>query len=385
MYRITWTIKASKLCNLRCRYCYEWEELDKPDRIALADWAKVFKAIKSHNALQSQRLGVDARAEIVWHGGEPLLLPSRYMREVLALQQEILGRDTLGRGTFANAVQTNLYALTDEKLELLKEGGFKVGVSMDLAGGVRLSAGGRQTEDRVAANMDRLAEAGIPFGAIVVLAAHTAKHLRTIYDFMEHLNVSFRVLPLFPSPLNTPEAAFAISSEEMVAALNDLFLYWLERDFSVSVAPLKHYLQTALLHINGLESTPWRRREHGDGVLIVNTNGDLYQVLDAYEPELSLGNLFRQPIEEILTSPPYAASLDRNDAIEAAHCDACPFARSCNHGPVFESRLANRTGGHCAVAHPVQDFIAAHLRHIGFDESAFGALETRENAALDVA
>jgi radical SAM protein with 4Fe4S-binding SPASM domain len=244
-----------------------------------------------------------------------------------------------------NAIQTNLYKLTEEKLALLKEGRFHVGVSMDLAGGVRLTAGGQRTEQRVAENMDRLARASIPFGAITVLAGHTVKHLRAIYDFMESLNLSFRVLPLFAAPLNTPGASFAVSNEEMAAALCDLFLYWLERDFSVTVAPLKHYLQTALLQIHSLESTPWRRREHGDGVLIVNTDGSLYQVIDAYEEGKALGNLFHQPIEEILASEAYAASLDRNDALEAEHCAACAFRDTCTHGPVFESRMANLPAG----------------------------------------
>lgn len=385
MYRMTWTIKASKLCNLRCRYCYEWDELDSPARISLSGWAKIFRAIRSHSELQVRRLGIPAQSQIVWHGGEPLLLPTGYLRDVLALQAEILGREALDRGVYTNAIQTNLYSLPEDKLALLREGGFNVGVSMDLAGGVRLAAGGQETEARVAANMDRLAEADVPFGAIVVLAAHTAKNLRAIYDFMESLNIAFRVLPLFPSPLNTPEAGFAISNEEMVAALNDLFLYWLARDFSVPVAPLKHYLQTALLQMNGLESAPWRRRDHGDGVLIVNTDGAVYQVIDAYEQDYALGNLFHQPIEEILASRRYADSLDRNDVIENAHCNSCVFGKTCTRGPVFESRLANPAGGRCAVAHPVQEFIAAHLSHIGFDGTALKNLELREVAATAVA
>ena len=384
MLRTTWTIKASKLCNLRCRYCYEWNELGDPARLSLPEWGKIFRAIRRASELQSQRLGVPVKAQIVWHGGEPLLLPDDYLRAVLALEEEILGRDALHAGTYMNAIQTNLYKLTEEKLALLKEGRFHVGVSMDLAGGVRLTAGGQRTEQRVAENMDRLARASIPFGAITVLAGHTVKHLRAIYDFMESLNLSFRVLPLFAAPLNTPGASFAVSNEEMAAALCDLFLYWLERDFSVTVAPLKHYLQTALLQIHGLESTPWRRREHGDGVLIVNTDGSLYQVIDAYEEGKALGNLFHQPIEEILASEAYAASLDRNDALEAEHCAACAFRDTCTHGPVFESRMANLPGGRCAVAYAVQDFIGNHLRHIGFDASALRELELREDGALAV-
>lgn len=385
MLRTTWTIKASKLCNLRCRYCYEWNELADPARLSLSEWARIFQAIRRATELQSAHTGVPVKAQIVWHGGEPLLLPTGYMESVLALQEEILGRTALIAGTYVNAIQSNLYKLTDDKLDLLRQGGFHVGVSIDLASGVRLTAGGRTTEHQVAGNMDRLARAGIPFGAITVLAGHTVGHLRAIYDFMEALNVSFRVLPLFAAPLNKPGAAFAVSNEEMAAALCDLFLYWLERDFSVAVAPLQRYLQTALMQLNGLESTPWRRRQHGDGVLVVNTDGNLFQVIDAYDEERALGNLFRQSIDEILGSQVYADSLDRNDALEAEHCATCAFRDTCTHGPLFESRMSNTRGGRCAIAFQVQDFIAAHLRHIGFDSGALRELEVREMAALDAA
>ena len=26
---VNWVVKVSKLCNLRCRYCYEWNELHR--------------------------------------------------------------------------------------------------------------------------------------------------------------------------------------------------------------------------------------------------------------------------------------------------------------------------------------------------------------------
>ena len=59
MFQTTWVIKASKLCNLRCRYCYEWDELGDPARLSLSDWAKIFRAIRRLRQRQAQRLGVE--------------------------------------------------------------------------------------------------------------------------------------------------------------------------------------------------------------------------------------------------------------------------------------------------------------------------------------
>jgi uncharacterized protein len=375
MYRVTWVVKASKLCDLRCRYCYEWNELGNPARISLTDWRRLLDAVKAYHRRTAIRLGVPVESRVVWHGGEPLLLPNAYVNSVLALERELFGEAALESGELVNVIQTNLYALSNEKIELLRDGAFAVGVSMDFAGGVRLSLSGRQTEVQVAGNIDRLRAAGINPGAITVLARHTLPHMRRIYDFFESLDMTYRMLPLFPSPLNTPEAAFALTTREMVDGLEDLFVYWLDRGCRIPVDPLREYLKSALMKMTSLEREPWSRRTHGDGVLIVNTDGALYQVIDAYETEKALGNVFRQEIDEILDSPAYAASLTRSDSLLAEHCAPCPLYGPCNGAPVYESTLANPPGGRCAIAYEVQTFIERHLREAGLgDEELEGLL-----------
>jgi uncharacterized protein len=374
MYEVTWVIKASKLCNLRCLYCYEWDELGNPARIALSDWTTLLVAIRDYQHLTAQRLARPVRSLIVWHGGEPLLLPSAYVRSVLALEREILGPESLASGEFVNCIQTNLYSLTADKLDLLKEGRFNVGVSMDLVGGVRLTARGRETETAVAGNIDRLRSTGIEVGAIVVLAAHTAPHLRRIHDAWEALGVSYRVLPLFPSPLNVPGTSFGLSTRRILEALEDLFVHWLERGCPIPVDPLNRYLENVLMHRCGLDRERWSRRAYGDAVLVVNTDGNLYQVVDAYQADLALGNVFHQPVESILAGRPFHGSLDRSDELVARHCPSCPYHGPCNTAPLFEQRPAPDASGHCSIARPLHDFIDRHLHATGFDTAALEAL-----------
>src|SRR5438552_4842197 len=169
--RISWVVKASKLCNLRCRYCYEWNDLAKRDRIALDHWRSLLVAIRKYHEAITLRSKVATETDIVWHGGEPLLLPSDYIAAVMAVEREILG-EGLQHGQYRNFLQTNLYSVQEEKLQLLARERIELGVSMDVVGGVRLSAGGEETEDQVARNIDLLTKHGTDFGAIVVLAGH---------------------------------------------------------------------------------------------------------------------------------------------------------------------------------------------------------------------
>jgi uncharacterized protein len=357
--RVTWVVKASKLCNLRCRYCYEWNELSRRERISLEQWRRLLVAMQRYHDSLTPRFRVET--QIVWHGGEPLLLPTDYFTSVMALQREILGADRLAAREFVNSLQTNLYAVDDAKLEMLARERIALGISLDLAPGVRLTAGGAETEDRVTANMDRLTAAGIDFGAIVVLARHTLPMLREIYDFYESLRVDIRVLPLFDAPLNVPGSTFTATNEEMLAALQGLFVYWMKRKCRIEISPFDLYLETVHLQMLGQTRALYDRRAYGEYILLVNTDGALYERRDAYDPTRSLGNVFTQDIDEVLGSPAYGASLDRDETLTARYCDECEYLYACDRSPLFESPRAFADERRCQIAYPMHRFIAGYV------------------------
>jgi uncharacterized protein len=349
-------VKASKLCNLRCRYCYEWAELGNTARLSLDGWTRLLGVIRQYHERHAGELNPRFQTCIVWHGGEPMLLPLAYFEQVMELQHRILGTRALRRGDYINALQTNAYTLDDRKLDLLQRERFHIGVSMDVVGGVRLSARGTPTEDVVVANMDRLRRRGIPFGAIVVLARHTCSDIVAIYDFYETIGTSLRVLPLFDAPLNTPQAPFHATSAEMAAALCRLFDHWAPRRHRISVAPLNDYARTVYLRIVGGRQLPYDRRR-GEWAWLVNTDGTLYQVRDAYQASRALGNIFTDSLDGVLGSVVYRDSLDRDEALFERHCGPCRYRGACNSLPLFESPREGPHPERCHIAHDV-------IRHI---------------------
>jgi len=363
---INWVVKASKLCNLRCQYCYEWDELSSRARVSLPQWKRLITSIRWYHERRSRAAGRPVRTEIIWHGGEPLLLPPDYVAAVMRLQRDLLGEE-LSSGHVVNSLQTNLYRVTDAQLDLLEGEGFSVGVSMDVLPGVRVDARGAETEERVAENMDRLAERGIPFGAIAVLAAHTRERLLDVYGFYEGLGVPLRVLPLFDAPLNVPGAPFGVTEREIVTALRTLFVHWLTRPRPIAVYPLLGYLHVALSRRRGESAEEYDRDAHGEWALLVNTDGALYEVMDAYDVSRSLGNVFEQPLEDILRSGAYDASLAREREMRARVCGGCRFRGPCNTLPLFEARRKGQSGKRCAIAYAMHTFVEEHLRerHMG--------------------
>jgi uncharacterized protein len=363
---LTWVIKASKLCNLRCSYCYEWNELGDARRMPFELWEKILIAIRTHNELEAGRCGRSAQSSIVWHGGEPLLLPLDYMRKVMCLEQKVFGEDRRGREHFPNNMQSNLYRITDGQIAFLKENDFSVSVSLDVVPGVRLSVNGKPTEQDVIASIARLHAAGFRPGGIAVLASHTAKDILRVYEFFASQGMPMRILPLFEGPSERPLERFNLSSDEIVSSMVRLFEHWIA-DLRVPVVPLTEYFEVALRKIMGLSIPRYDRRSGGDRVFVVNTNGDLYLVQHAYSEPKKLGSLMHQTYEQIVASQRYAESVQEEIDEQNARCGRCDYRHACSGWPLFATRYPREDlEAPCPIASRCMAAMETFLRDKGY-------------------
>src|SRR4051812_37443887 len=106
---------------MRCKYCYEWNELADRSRISMDLWDKILTAIVEHHAIWQARIdrhwrGVEHRSLIVMHGGEPLALPTEYLAEALTRFDQMRQH---ARGTYQLSVQSNLLSVAKDKIDLL--------------------------------------------------------------------------------------------------------------------------------------------------------------------------------------------------------------------------------------------------------------------------
>ena len=204
---VQWVVKISKQCNLRCTYCYEFPYLSDPARMSLQELKRMFKNIADYYG------GTGQRMDFVWHGGEPLLVPADVYRAIGDIQQEVLGSAAV---PFGNSVQTNLVHLTDDVINLFGSFFSNVGVSIDLFGDQRVNVVGRPVQKKVLENMQRLQDAGIPFGGITVLSKLTAPHAVKIYQFFEDIDAGFRFLPIYRTGYEGQQEELALTSKEIV-------------------------------------------------------------------------------------------------------------------------------------------------------------------------
>lgn len=365
MKSVEWVVKASKFCNLRCEYCYEWNSLGDRDRLSLESWRRVLDAIRYYHLTLEQRLDEPVEARLIWHGGEPLTLPSTYLDAAMSLQCEVLQslRHTI-------LLQTNLYRVPDATLEVLLRHRVKLGVSMDVFGGVRRDLRGRETEAAVVANMDRLDRRGIRYGAITVLAKHNHRRLHDVHDFWTRRRIGFRVLPLFDGLPERPSGRFELSDAELVEALTRLFEHWIEAGAVIDIAPLSEWLGDVLCKLLGLRRRVYDRRRDGERVFLVETTGELYQTDERGRPELSLGNLLSESMDRILSGGAFESSLARTDAKTVRYCGSCPHYGYCDGYPVHAEPFTTAPDRGCPVTAAVHDCIERYLLEAGYDATA---------------
>ncbi|MDF0602697.1 radical SAM protein [Psychromarinibacter sp. C21-152] len=375
LLRTEWVIKVSKLCNLRCRYCYEWNELDDPRRMSFELWERVLTAIRDHMVLSVSRGHADvARAEIIWHGGEPLLLPQSYYERVMEMQRRIFPREFLDDQLIGNQIQTNLYSVGQDRLDYLLDEAFGIGVSYDGVPGVRLTAGGKEAEDRVLANLRAFAEQGMPLGVITVLAGHTAPRLVELYEDIKPFAREWRLLSLFNGPAERPMQGIDISPAEITDALGRLFAHWFEDGCVMPIRPLKQALTTVIMQRLGLETPCYDRTKGGDSVLVVDPDGRLFLPNQKQDQSLVLGDLSRESIAEALESAAYAASLRAEATAQARICGSCRYFGACSGYPIFASDDGGVASGTCRTFQPLLLWVDAYLNDLGVTDAELRSL-----------
>jgi uncharacterized protein len=365
-----WVVKASKFCNLRCKYCYEWNELGNRERMSLSLWNKILVAIRELNSRTKQETGEAPSDIIIWHGGEPTALPKSYLEDVIRLQREIFPNAWFESGRIKNRVQTNLYALSDDRLEFLKRENFGIGVSFDIIPGARVDTRGAATEERVLANMDRLEKHGIHPGFLVVIANHTARSIDYVYEFLRERGRACRLLPLFDGPNERPLDDVEADRATINLALLRMFQRWFEDGCSFPVRPFDEYLTVVVLKMLGLpRALKYDRRASGDKVFMVNTDGKIYRPCTDYSSAFALGNLSMQGVDEIFASPVYKSSLERDDAVIGTVCKACEYYEACGAKEMFVANDGGIAQRRCMTAQPLFRAIEGYLKAHGIDEA----------------
>jgi uncharacterized protein len=313
-------LKVSKYCNLRCDYCYEFPYLGDKARMSLEQIRRAFQNI--------QRSIEDLAIEDIkfhWHGGEPFLVPLEFYEQVALIQRDIFGAEF----NYANTVQTNLTVLTDRHLDFLQRGFFEsVGVSCDVYGDQRIDTKGKLRTDSVLANMQKLLDHNIEFGALAVLSRATLPKIQEIYCFFDERNIRHRVLAFYKTVSLEQTQRHELDFDDLVGAHKILFDSWLASEQATRVDPIDDYIHFAIRYLTGRNSDRYDRAKN-EQTFLVGVNGDFFTNVECYEQEFCYGNMFHSSLSEILLSDARVRSINLSRDRTQRFCHQCPYFGSC--------------------------------------------------------
>jgi uncharacterized protein len=168
-------VQPTPFCNIDCRYCY------LPDRNSKA---VVGRETLSNLFSQVFASGwVDECLSVVWHAGEPMVLPIAFYRDAF----QMIDRLKPANLAVAHSFQTNGTLIDEAWCAFFADHHVNLGVSIDgprqLHDRNRLTRSGKGTFDRTIAGIRLLRRRGVPFHVISVLSAASMAAPQEMFNF----------------------------------------------------------------------------------------------------------------------------------------------------------------------------------------------------------
>lgn len=206
-------LQPTPFCNINCDYCY-LPNRNNTQRMAIETIRGAVKMVVE-GGLVADRLSV------VWHAGEPLVLPVGYYQEAFAAIDAVVQ----GRFPVLHSFQTNGTLINHEWCEFFQKQPVRIGLSIDrpafLHDRHRRTRSGKGTHEQVMRGAQFLREHGIDFHVIAVISADSLDHADAIFHFFRELGV--RELGFNVEELEGDHASSSLNGE---AALDKMEKFW---------------------------------------------------------------------------------------------------------------------------------------------------------------
>jgi len=350
-------------CNLHCTYCFYHDRLSDPYR---QNCGRHMMDDDTLRALIKQGLQMMAPASsFSWQGGEPLLTGIDFFQRVVDYQQYFGQRGH----SVSNGVQTNGTLINEEWAKLFAQYHFLLGISLDgpkqLHDHYRVTVSGEGTYDLVNKGIRCLQRHNVDFNILSVVNRVTGEYPKDIWSYMCDQGFSFlQFIPCVErDPVTGKLTDYSVLPQQFGNFMCEIFDLWYHGGQpQVSVRLFDNLLLAFAGH--GPQVCQFKR-ECGDYV-VVEYNGDVYPCDFYVEDQLFLGNLHKQPINEIVHSPLALAFKARKLHGDPA-CESCRWLPICNHGcPMMRDHnpTGERTHFLCSAYQQIFQHVEDRLRKL---------------------
>ncbi|MDD3410848.1 MAG: radical SAM protein [Eubacteriales bacterium] len=315
---------VSGLCNMRCTYCFYADEMARRS----VDVYERMSDETLENLVRRAFTYADGRVLLAFQGGEPTLAGAAFYRTLLRLEKKYNARHL----PVQHAIQTNGLALDDELLDVLSEGHFLVGVSLDgcreIHDARRIDAGGNGTYDRALEATRRLRKKGIEYNILCVVDEAIGRRPDEVFQALkEHEYLQF--IPCL-DPLDGTQSEGSLSPEtygQFLIRMFDLYDKTLRSGRFISIRLFDDWVSMLAGYPPEECGFLGRCTPH----FLVESNGNVYPC-DFYAlDEWKLGNVNEQSLFRIEGSPVGKSFCQTADSIDP-QCLSCKWRSLCRYG-----------------------------------------------------
>jgi len=333
--------KPTEKCNSNCIYC-DVVVKKKPKTMSLELLEHIFKNIDAFLKAKPQE-----RVQLIWHGGEPLLLGEDYFIKALEFQEKHC-RETKHR--INHAIQSNLTLLNERFLEIFKKLGInQIGTSFEPIANLR---GPGEKRDSVYYNsqfmkgINMLEKNKFGWGFIYVVTKKSLARPLDIFFFLSNLKMTggFMLNPVLV--YGEDKENIGLTQEEYADFLGAIFPYWWKhRDRYSQVSPFKMFVENIIekKQTNGCEDTG----NCAYGHVYIGPSGEASQCGRAGDWEIiSYGNINERSLLDIMQDEQREQFIKRNDILFEGECKDCPFWNFCHGGCPLDSYIKHKDFKH---------------------------------------
>lgn len=321
--------KPTEACNAKCIYCdVVHKKTRSPETMPLETLELFFSRV---NEFLLER--PDERMEIIWHGGEPLLLGPGYFSKALSFQQKHCA-ETSHR--INHNVQSNLTLFSPDFTDVLKKLGIhSLGTSYDQIENLRGLGAHRDSKayNKQFMNGIRLAEQeGFSWGVIYVVTKLSLAKPLEIFNFLSNLSPkgSFNLNPvlIYDSKLDH----LRITPEEYAHFLGVIFpAWWNHREEFSQIEPFSSLASNLLEESRSLMCCDSGACAYSH--INLSPDGSLSHCgRSADWGLLNYGSIFDKSFSEVLADPQRDVLMQRNTILPETECKGCRFWDICHGG-----------------------------------------------------
>lgn len=310
----------TRSCNLRCRHCAVRMPAGGGFEMDIEGIRKVLDELQRNRVLR-----------LVVTGGEPLNRP-----DFPLIWREIYSRP------FRVSLNTNGTLLTEQNIELVLEAAPRLGTIMiSLDGCDEATVDGLRGEGtfaRVDAALKRLRARGARPGFYCVVSRLNHHRLESIADYASRYGNWIKFNPIVDSGPGVPRELL-LEPSELAALAEELSALKARSDISI-----EGVLANIPKVIDGSEPGRWPSFACGAAKSRMAVFPDGTVSPCDYFPDIGLGNLLEQSLEDILTGPAAAAVRETVEhALEGVdECRDCSYRDRCPAGCPVYALLKNR-------------------------------------------